>query len=240
MISDLPRFLPDRLRPRRPRRAPRKRLVLVTVIPALVLVLPMWRVGEVRVDGCPELPSVAVRSLQELVGQPALALDLEAIRDRVELWPAVGEVDVQFQLPVTLRVRVAAAEVLGSVRVGHGWHGVCVDGGLAGALAGPRSPVLENFDGGDADRRQGLEVALRLAAACQRRVIEVKRVTPADLRVLLEPEGGGRTLTVHVRPQGTDAERAWCSALAGGSIDGVWADLRWSDRMVLSGPGGGS
>ncbi|MFV2071701.1 MAG: cell division protein FtsQ/DivIB [Thermoanaerobaculales bacterium] len=240
MIGDAPRFLPDRLRPRRPHRAPRRRLVLMTVIPALVLVLPMWRVGEVRVEGCPKLPAVAVRSLNELVGQPALALDLEGIRDSVELWPVVGDVDVRFQLPGTLLVRVAAAEVLGSVRVGRGWHGVCVDGGLAGALTGPRSPVLEGFDGGAADRRQGLDVALRLAAACRRRVIEVERVTPTDLRVLLAAEDGGRTLTVHVRPEGTDAEGVWCSALAGGTVDGVWADLRWSDRMVLSGPGGGS
>ena len=43
--------------------------------------------------------------------------------------------------------------------------------------------------------------------------------------------------THHVLPQGTDAERAWCAALAEGSLQQNWADLRWADRIVI---GGGS
>ena len=36
-------------------------------------------------------------------------------------------------------------------------------------------------------------------------------------------------------PQGTDAENAWCAAVAKGSLNQTWADLRLTDRIVLGG-----
>ncbi|MCK5375523.1 MAG: FtsQ-type POTRA domain-containing protein [Acidobacteria bacterium] len=235
MTAGGPRFLPDRLRPRGPRRRPRRRLALLTVVPVMLLALPQWRVGEVRVDGCPQLPPTAVRSLHELVGQPALGLDLEAIRDRVEVWPGVGEVAVELQLPGTVFIRAEAAITRGSVQVGRGWHGLGPDGSLAGMVEVPLPPVLRGFDGGGADRLRGLEAAWRLEDATRGQVLEVRRVTPADYRVALVPEDSGEAMIVHVRPEGTGAERVWSARVAEGSMADAWADVRWQDRMVLGG-----
>ena len=235
MTAAAPRFLPDRLRPRRPRRRPRRRLALLTVVPAMLLALPQWQVGEVRVEGCPQLPPTAVRSLHELAGQPALGLDLDAIRDCVEIWPGVGEVAVELQLPGTVSIRAEAAITHGSVQVGRGWHGLDPDGRLAGVVGVPLPPVLRGFAGGDTDRLRGLEAALRLEEATRGQVLEIHRVTPADYRVVLIPEDGGEAMIVHVRPEGTVAERAWSARVAEGSMAEAWADVRWQDRMVLGG-----
>jgi hypothetical protein len=210
-------------------------LVLLTVIPVLVLVLPMWRVSKVEVEGECGLPPAAVHSLNQLVGRSTLGIDVDEIRDEVRVWPVVGEVEVELLLPGTIRVRVTGAEVFGSVQVGRGWHGVCGDGRLAGVLGEPIDPVLIGFGAGHVDRKRGLEVAGRLAAITDDRVVEVRRVTPVDFQVRIEPVDGGRTLTVHVRPEGSGAEGSWFAARAEGKIFGVWADLRWGDRMVLGG-----
>jgi hypothetical protein len=42
-------------------------------------------------------------------------------------------------------------------------------------------------------------------------------------------------MVVHVQPQATDAEIAWCAAVEGGSVAHRWADLRWHDRIVIGG-----
>jgi len=235
MTGDGPRFLPERLRPRVPRRRSRRRLVLLTVLPVMLLAIPQWRIQEVKVDGGPELPRAARRSLHELVGQPAFGLDLAEIRDRVEVWPGVGEVSIELQLPGTVAVRAEAASVHGSVRVGRGWHGVDSDGGLTGAIDEPQLPVLEGFGGRPVDRKRGLDAARRIAEATLGEVMEISRITPADYRALLVPQTGGAELVVHVRPDGTAAERTWCAAFAEGLLAERWVDLRWSDRMVLGG-----
>ena len=38
-----------------------------------------------------------------------------------------------------------------------------------------------------------------------------------------------------VATEATGAERAWCAALAEGSLHQTWADLRWADRIVIGG-----
>jgi cell division septal protein FtsQ len=201
----------------------------------MLLAVPQWRIREVKVDGCPELPPAAQRSLHELVGQPAIGLDLAEIRDRVEVWPGVGEVAIELQLPGTVLVRAEAASVHGSVRVGRGWHGVDGDGGLTGAVDGPQYPVLEGFGGRPVDRKRGLDAARRIAEATRGEVMKISRVTPADYRALLAPRTGDAELVVHVHPEGTAAERTWCAAFAEGLLAERWVDLRWSDRMVLGG-----
>ena len=70
----------------------------------MLLALPQWRVAEVQVDGCPKLPVSAVRSLHDLVGQSAISVDLGEIRDRIEIWPGVGGVRVEFALPGTISI----------------------------------------------------------------------------------------------------------------------------------------
>lgn len=236
MNAEIPRFLPDRLRPPTTGRKRKRGFALLTIVPVMLLALPRWQVGEVLVQGCPKLPEAAVHSLHELVGQPAVGLDLESVRDRIEAWPGVGEVEVELELPGTVHVRAEAAISCGSLRVGRSWHGVAADGTMTGAIDIALPPVLNGFvsEGGRSD---GLAVARRLEEASDGQVMEIRRVTPVDYRLRLQPPGNGPEMVVHVQPRATDAEIAWCAAVAGGSVEQRWADLRWDDRIVI---GGGS
>ena len=236
MSADLPRFLPDRLRPPATGRKRRRGYALLTVVPVMLLALPRWQVSEVRVEGCPKLPAASIHSLHELVGQPALGLDLEAVRDRVEIWPGVGEVEVELELPGTVHVRAVAAVSRGSLRVGRNWHGVAADGSLTGRLDIALPPVLDGFTG-DLERSEGLAVAGRIEATTGYQVKSIRRVMPSDYCVQLQPPGAGPEFAIHVLPKATTAEKAWCAAIADGSMTQTWADLRWMDRVVF---GGGS
>lgn len=232
MKAEAPRFLPERLRPPTNGHKRRRGYVLLTFVPVVLLALPQWQVAEVRVEGCPELPATAIHSLYELVGQPALGLDLAAVRDRVEMWPGVGEVEVELELPGIVHVRAVAAESHGSLRVGNSWHGVAADGSLTGALDIALPPVLQGFAGAE-ERSRGLAVTKRLKAATGFEVQVVRRITPSDYRLRLRPPVDGSEIVAHVSPQGSAAESAWCAAVAGGSVDQTWADLRWNDRIVV-------
>ena len=236
MKADVPSFLPERLRPPTARRKRKRGFALLTVVPVMLLVLPRWQVGEVLVEDCPKLPESTVHSLQELVGQPAVGLDLQSVRDRIEAWPGIGEVEVELELPGTVHVRAEAAASCGSLRVGRSWHGVAADGTMAGAIDIALPPVLDGFVS-VVDRSDGLAVVRRLEEATGGQVMEIRRVTPLDYRLRLRPSGDGPEMVVHVQPRATDAEVAWCAAVAGGSVAQRWADLRWEDRLVV---GGGS
>ena len=232
MTADAPRFLPEYLRPQTPGRRSRRGLVLLSVVPFMLLAVPMWRVEHVQIDACPKLPQSAVASLQELVGQPAIGLDVGAIKERIQIWPGVGEVRVDFLLPDTIVVRAETAPTQGSLRVGSSWHGVGADGSLTGRLEGAVTPVLEGFSA-DADRRRGLEAARRIEDVAGVRVAMVQRVTPGDYRLQLNAIDGRAPVVLHIRPQGSAAEQSWCAAFASGKIVQPWADLRWSDRIVI-------
>lgn len=226
------RFLPDRLRPPKLGRRSRRGLVLASAVPLMVLALPLWRVDSVVVEGCSKLPPAAIDGLDALAGQPALGLDVEAIRDAVKAWPGVGEVQVELELPGTLRVRAAEAPTLGSVRVGQGWHGVDAAGRLTGVTPVPVEPILEGFTD-DVERARGLAAAQRVAVAATVSVHGVRRVTPHDYELqLVRPDDAAPTV-VHVAPEGTVAEQAWTAAFAGGTVIHRWADLRRSDRIVV-------
>ena len=234
MNAIAPTFLPDHLRPAAPGRRSRRGLVVLSVVPAMLLVLPMWQVTDVRVDGCPRLPTSTVRSLEEMAGQPALGIDLEAIRDRVETWPGVGAVEVELQLPGTLLVRATEARARGSVQVGRSWHGVGERGALAGRIEAIVPPLLVAFPEA-ADRARGLAAVRRVEEASGARVLEVRRVTPSDFRLVLTTGDDEQDVVIHVRPEGSGAEIAWCAAFAKETVPRVWSDLRAPDRMVIGG-----
>lgn len=234
MTGEAPRFLPDSVRPKTPGRRSHRGLVLLSVVPFMLLAVPLWRVAHVEVDGCPKLPRSEVASLQDLVGQPAIALDVAAIKERVQMWPGVGEVRVDFVLPGTLTVLAATAPTLGCVRVGRSWHGVDADGGLTGRLQFPVEPVLEGF-ASEGDRRRGLDAARRIREAAGAPVAKVRLITPSDYLAEITTADGEKVVVVHVRPQGSAAERSWCAAFAAGTVAQPWADLRWTDRIVIGG-----
>jgi len=233
MSMDAPRFLPERLRPPAVGRRSRRGFAFLTIVPVMLLVLPRWRIEEVRVDDCPYLPAATVDYLRELVGRSAFGLDLEAVRDRVDVWPGVGEVQVELELPATIVVRAGDVQPRGCVRIGRNWHGVDADGRYVGVVEAPVPPLLEGFVG-EKDRGRGLMVANRVERATGGRVIGIRRITPADYRLLLVPVGGDDGIHVHVCPQGSASEATWCAALAAGSVSQTWADVRRPDRMVLA------
>jgi len=189
MRPDAPRFLPERLRPPVAGHRSRRGFVLLSMVPVMLLALPHWRVEEVRVDDSPRLPAAAVHSLSELVGQSAFGLDLEAVRDRVDVWPGVGEVQVELELPATIVVRVGAVQPRGCVRIGRNWHALDADGRFAGVVEAAVPPLLEGFVG-EGDRSRGLAAADRIEKAAGGQVTGIRRITPADYRVVLVPAGG--------------------------------------------------
>lgn len=231
-------FLPESLRRPKPapRRRARRRWPTLVVVPAMFAALPLWQIEHVSVVACPAVPAAVVESLQNLIGEPALLVDLDRIRRSLEIWPGVDAVEVQLELPGTLDIRVQPSAIVASVQLGARWHGVAPDGELTGPLRDPVSPRLERVTGSLAGRRGALAVVRRVSEASRRQVLSIRQVTPSDLELELEavaPEDRGPV--VHVAPQPTAAERWFCERLAAGEVPGHWADLRWDTRLVVGG-----
>lgn len=236
MTPSLPR-MPDTLRPhstRPPRRRRRSVAVLLAAFAAATLVLPMWRVQHVTMTPCRGVPATTPRGLQRLEGEWVPLLDLHWVRRQVAQWPGVGGVEVELQLPGTLRIVAHPAEAAGSVATGRRWHAVTAAGELAGSLASPVAPLLEGFRQEPHALRTGLTAAARLAEASGRRADRVRQILPDDLLVVL----AGRTaeeppLEVHVTPGGSAAEHRFWALMADRSAAVHWADLRNDNRMTL-------
>ena len=226
-------FLPERLRPRVPMRRSRRRFVLpVLVVVGILLVLPMWTVRSVEIRGGDVLPPSVTTSLESLVGHMVPLLELEWLHEVAAAWPAASDVRVHLDLPGTVVVEIYPEASRGSVAIGTGWHAVAADGRLAGVVAVPRTPELVGFRR-PSDRRVALSVARRLAEASGGDVVSVAQVTPSDYRVEIRFAEPSRMSTVHVVPDGTDAERAWCDLVKSERAAVEWADLRWPHRLVM-------
>ena len=227
------RFLPDRFRPRTPRRRSHRRYFLPAVaLTILLLVAPMWKVQSVKVYGGDVVPDSVTVSLEGLVGHMVPLLGLDWLRQIAATWPAASEVRVHLELPGTVVVEIFPETPRGSIPVGTGWHAVAKDGRLAGPLGEPLPPELIGFRH-PSDRRLAFSVARRIAEASGGEVMAVHQVTPADLVVGLWFEEPDRLTTIHVIPEGTAAEAAWCEQVMNEGVMVEWADLRWPHRMVL-------
>ncbi len=227
------RFLPDRFRPRAPRRRSRRRFVLpAAVLIAGLMVAPLWTVQSVEVRGGDVVPESVTVSLEGLVGHMVPQLELDWLHQVAAAWPAAAEVRVQLKLPGTVVVEIFPESIRGSVPVGQRWHAVAADGRLAGALNAPLFPELIGFRR-PPDRRLAFVVAQRLADASGAEVTTVEQVTPVDYRVDLRFDETGRTAAVHVIPEGTPAEDAWCALVMNEGLTVDWADLRWPYRLVM-------
>lgn len=226
-------FLPERLRPRVPRRRSRRRWVLpVVVAVGALFVLPMWTVRSVEIRGRDVVPEAVTASLESLVGHMVPLLDLDWLHDVAAAWPSASDVQVHLELPGTVVVEIYPEAARGSVAVGRGWHAVAADGRLAGAVRQPAAPELIGFRR-PSDRRMAFSVARRLAEASGGDVLLVEQVTPDDYRVEMRFEEPERMAAVHVTPDGTVAERAWCDLVKSERSAVEWADLRWPYRLVL-------
>ena len=226
-------FLPERLRPRVPRRRSRRRWMLpVVVAVGALFVLPMWTVRSVEIRGRDVVPGAVTTSLESLVGHLVPLLDLDWLHDVAAAWPSASDVQVHLELPGTVVVEIYPEAARGSVAVGSGWHAVAADGRLAGAVQRPSAPELVGFRR-PSDRRMAFSVARRLAGASGGEVLLVEQVTPDDYRVEMRFEEPDRMSAVHVTPDGTVAERTWCDLVKSERAAVEWADLRWPHRLVL-------
>jgi len=214
-------------------RRSRRRFVLpVLVMVGVLLVLPMWSVRSVEVRGSDVVPESVTTSLDGLVGHMVPLLDLDWLHAVAAAWPAASDVRVHLDLPGRVVVEIYPETPRGSVAVGTGWHAVAADGRLAGVVDGPHAPELVGFRR-PSDRRVAFSVARRLAEASGGDVVSVEQVTPGDFRVELRFDEPSRISTVHVIPDGTDAERAWCDLVKTENATVEWADLRWPYRLVM-------
>jgi len=175
--------------------------------------------------------------MEALVGRSALAVNPRWVRRQLEVWPAVADVEVQLELPGTLRVTATPATALGSVAIGHGWHAVTSEGMVGGILENPVEPVLVGFPHRAIELRRGLGIAGRIAEASGMRVEAVRTITPADYQLRLRLPKSDRQVVVHVALEATAGEGYWCDRVSGGEQPPPWADLRWDDRVVVGGKG---
>lgn len=228
-------FLPDDFRPRTPHRRSRRRWILPMIAAvSLLLVAPLWTVESVEIRGAEVVPDAVSRSFEGLAGHMVPLLELDWLHQLAAVWPQASEVRVSLDLPGTLVVEIYPETARGSVTVGGGWHAVAADGGLAGSIEVPQAPRLTGFHR-PADRREAFMVARRLAEASGGEVLTVQLVTPADYRVEIRLNHGDQVTTLHVMPDGTEAEEQWCERVKMRNESMEWADLRWPHRMVLRG-----
>jgi hypothetical protein len=204
----------------------------VAVVSLGLVLLPLWTVQSVEIRGSEVVPRAVEESLHGLVGHLVPVLDLGWVHGVVAAWPEAAEVRVQLDLPGTVVVEIFPQSCRGSVKVGAGWHAVTANGQLAGAISGPRPPELVGFHR-PADRRLAFAVARRLVDGCGGEVGSVRQVTPSDYVVELQFAGNQRVTTVHVTPEGTEAEGVWCGLVRVDGAQFEWADLRWAHRLVL-------
>ncbi len=231
--------IPAHLRRARSPRAPRKRRRgwPLLAVPVCLLLLPFWQVQGVDAEDCQGVPAAVVRSLEELTGTPLLLLNLGWVRQQVENWPGVANVDVSLVLPGKIHIRAEPATLSACIQVGQSWHGITDRGILAAAIDQPHEPILEGFEPTPAALQQGLGIAGRLARASGGQVRRVRQVMPGDFVVSLVLIGQGETV-VHVGALPTAGEAYWCQRATAGRVLGHWADLRWDNRLVISGNGG--
>ncbi len=207
---------------------------MLAALPALALVLPLWRVEAVTVASCVGLPRATRTGLERLGGEWVPLLDLHWVRHQAAQWPGVAGVEVELRLPGTLVVTAHPAVAAGSLATGRRWHAVTAAGEVGGALSAPVTPLLEGFGTRPADLHAGLAAASRLARSTGRAPTVVRRVLHDDILVVLAPSSpDGAPLEVHVAPDGSASERRFCALLADGSLDPSWADLRSDERMTL-------
>lgn len=231
------RFLPDSLRPHAPRKSSRRPLLLVVLLPAVVSLVPLWRVQAVDVSGCSNLPEVVTASIEELAGRPTLAVSPQWVRHQLEVWPEVASVEVRLELPNTLRVAARRTVPHGSIAVGRGWHSVTEAGAIGGRLDRPFLPVLEGAGCRPEELRRALGVARRIERSTGGRVESVRVVTADAYRVLVRPPDHDGVVNIQVGPEPTVGERYWTSRVAAGHSPAPWVDLRWDDRVVMGGAG---
>ncbi|GGM77533.1 hypothetical protein GCM10011609_11730 [Lentzea pudingi] len=180
----------------------RRRLVaLLTVLSVVGLVYcvyftPLLGVSRVDVRGNGALTEDEVRAVAAIeTGSPLIRLDLKEIHDRVAGIPRVAAVEVERQLPGTVRLVLTERVPVGSVKLPDGFHLVDSTGKdyaiLPAAAPGVPELVLTLPSSSDPATRAVVGVLNELPEKLRPEVLAVAATTGADVRFTLS---GGRTV----------------------------------------------
>ncbi|SDO07878.1 cell division protein FtsQ/DivIB [Lentzea jiangxiensis] len=167
-------------------------LTLVSVIASVYCVFftPLLGVSQVQVRGNSVLTEEEVRDIAAIEpGSPLVRLDLQGIHDRVATIPRVAAVEVERQLPGTVRLLLTERSPVGSVKMPDGFHLVDSTGKdyAIVPVAAPGVPelVLTLPSSSDPATRAVVGVLNELPEKLRPEVVSVSATTGADVRLTL-------------------------------------------------------
>jgi cell division protein FtsQ len=174
----------------------RRRLVaLLTLLSVVgltycVFFTPLLGVHQVDVRGSVVLTDDEVRNAAAIEpGSPLIRLDLGGIHDRVAALPRVAAVEVERQLPGTVRLLITERVPVGSVKLPDGFHLVDATGKdyavLPTAAPGVPELVLAAPSSADPATRAVVGVVNELPEKLRPDVVQVSATSGADVKVTL-------------------------------------------------------
>lgn len=202
------RARPANRRPRSPEYRARRRVILRRRLVALLTLLsligltcgifftPLLGVRAVDVHGAVVLTDDDVRAAAAIEpGSPLVRLDLKGIRERVAEIPRIATVEVERQLPGTVRLLIAERVPVGSVKLDNAFHLIDATGKdyatLPTAAPGVPELVLATPSPADPATRAVVGVLKDLPEKLRPEVVQVSASSGADVKVTLT---GGRVV----------------------------------------------
>ncbi|MGI5505555.1 cell division protein FtsQ/DivIB [Lentzea sp. CA-135723] len=196
------RVRPANRRPKSAEYRARRRVILRRRLVALLTVLsvaalaycvfftPLLGVAQVDVRGNVALTEDEVRAVADIEpGSPLIRLDLQEIHDRVAGIPRVAAVEVERQLPGTVRLLVTERVPVGSVKLPDGFHLVDSTGKdyavVPAAAPGVPELVLTLPSSSDPATRAVVGVVNELPEKLRPDVVSVAATTGADVKLTL-------------------------------------------------------
>ncbi|KOV85888.1 cell division protein FtsQ/DivIB [Nocardia sp. NRRL S-836] len=196
------RARPANRRARGPEYRARRRIILRRRLVALLTVLsvlgltygvyftPLLGVRNVDVHGAMVLTDDQVRAAAAIEsGTPLVRLDLQGIRERVAAVPRIAAIEVERQLPGTVRLLISERVPVGFVKLPDGYHLIDSTGKDYASLPTPAPGVpelvLATPSTADPATRAVVGVLNELPEKLRPEVLQVSATTGADVRLAL-------------------------------------------------------
>lgn len=167
-------------------------LTLLTVVGLTysVFFTPLLGVRYVDVRGAMVLTDDEIRRTADIQpGSPLVRLDLRGIRERVAAMPRIATIEVERQLPGTVRLLISERVPVGSVKLPDGFHLVDATGKdyavLPAAAPGVPELVLAAPSSADPATRAVVGVLTDLPEKLRPDVVQVSATAGADVKVTL-------------------------------------------------------
>jgi len=202
------RARPANRRPKSPEYRARRRIILRRRLVAVLTLLtvaglsycvyftPLLGVRQVDVHGAVVLTDDEVRAAAAIApGSPLVRLDLRGIRERVAAVPRIARIEVERQLPGTVRLLVTERVPIGFVKLDDGFHLIDATGkdyaSLPTAAPGVPELVLTTPSSADPATRAVVGVVNELPEKLRPEVLQVSATSGADVKLTLT---GGRVV----------------------------------------------